>query len=404
MPRLNWGAVGKRYFETGVDRGVLFVGDNSGVAWTGLTSVSESPTGGEAKPYYMDGIKFMNIAASEEFEATIEAFHRPIEFAPCDGVSIPQNGLLITQQPRKPFGFSYRTLLGNDVDGPDHAYKIHLVYNALAAPSQRNNNSIGESVDPAKYTWQVTTLPPQMSGFKPTAHLVVDSRTTPDFILHHIERVLYGSEEADSRLIGAQELIDLFNDPTEIRLAEYLVDDFDTQNLSLWRGWSDKDDQEPLIQIVDGSVEFHSTGQYPFIETVETYNLTGSSFTVEISQLPNVGDGSMDAYMVVGPDQYTSWWYGWTATQELYLVARIDGAYQAPVYTTPWTEGTTHLRVAEAAGSVLFQTSVDGVNWVTAFTRPVGGIPISSVKLRLTSGSWNDYEDPGYFRVARVGR
>lgn len=213
MARLNWSAVGERFYETGVDRGVLYVADIPGVAWTGLTSVSESPTGGEAKAYYIDGVKYLNLSAAEEFEATVEAFASPPEFGPCDGTISIQNGLFVTQQPRKPFGLSYRTKIGNDIDGTDHAYKIHLIYNALAAPSARSNGTMGDSTDPIGLSWAITTLPPAMTGYKPTAHFVIDSRLTPMEILIEVEDILYGSNASSSRLPSAQELVGIFNRP-----------------------------------------------------------------------------------------------------------------------------------------------------------------------------------------------
>jgi len=210
LSRISWNAPGERFFESGVDRGVLYVGTNPGVSWTGLISVAESPSGGEARPYYQDGIKYVNISAKEEFEATINAFTAPKEFAPCDGVAAMQNGLFATQQPRKAFSLSYRTLIGNDVDGQEHAYKIHLVYNALAGPSERSNSTLGDNVEPNSLSWQITTLPPSLTGMKPTAHFVIDSRYTPPNLLAAIEDIIYGSDAADPRMPLASELVALF--------------------------------------------------------------------------------------------------------------------------------------------------------------------------------------------------
>lgn len=213
MPRLSWDAVGQRFYETGVDRGVLYVEANPGVAWTGLTSVSESSSGGEAKAYYIDGVKYLNISSAEEFEATLEAFASPSEFGPCDGTVSVQNGLFVTQQPRKSFGLSYRTKIGNDTDGTDHGYKIHLVYNALAAPSDRANKTMGDSTDPLGLSWTITTLSPVVTGFKPTAHFVIDSRFTPTEILIEVEDTLYGNDANAPRQPPAQELTDIFKRP-----------------------------------------------------------------------------------------------------------------------------------------------------------------------------------------------
>lgn len=210
MPRLTWGAVGARFYETGVDRGVLYLPNKEGVAWTGLTSVSEAPVGGDPKPYYIDGIKFLNISSAEEFEASLNVLYSPPEFAVCDGVSSVQNGLFATQQPRKAFGLSYRTRLGNDVNGSDYAYKIHLVYNALAAPSGRSNNTLGSSVDPSIFSWKITTLAPSITGYKPTAHLMIDSHLTSGAVLASVEDILYGSVSTLARMPTPNELVAIF--------------------------------------------------------------------------------------------------------------------------------------------------------------------------------------------------
>lgn len=213
MSRLDWTAVGVRFYETGSDRGVLYVGDAPGVAWTGLTSVSESPSGGEARAFYIDGVKYLNLSSAEEFAATINAFSSPPEFGPCDGTVSIQNGLFVAQQPRKQFGFSYRTKIGNDIDGADHAYKIHLVYNALAAPSSRDNATTGDSTDPTEFSWAITTLPPAITGFRPTAHFLIDSRFTPMEVLIEIENILYGSDATSPRLPSVSELTGIFTRP-----------------------------------------------------------------------------------------------------------------------------------------------------------------------------------------------
>jgi hypothetical protein len=211
MTRLAWNAIGERFFDTGIDHGVLYV-DGLGVAWQGLISVSESPSGGGAKPLYIDGFKYLNVALAEEFEATITAFGAPAEFGPCDGLRTVHTGLTATQQPRKSFSMSFRTKIGNDVDGTDHGYKIHLVYNALAAPSGRPNATISDSVEPTQFSWAITTLPPRITGFKPTAHFVIDSRTTDAGVLTQVEDLLYGTEISNPTLPSVATLVGLFSD------------------------------------------------------------------------------------------------------------------------------------------------------------------------------------------------
>ena len=209
MTRLNWDAIGERFYETGVDRGVLYL-DGIGYAWPGLVSVSESTSGGEARPYYVDGYKYANVASSEEFEATIAAFSSPPEFAACDGIGLVHTGLMATQQRRRAFSFSYRTLVGNDLQATDFGYKIHLVYNALAAPSGRTHNTIGESSNPATLSWELTTLAPRVTGIRPTAHFIVDSSLTDPAVLAELEDILYGTDSLTATIPTVTELMALF--------------------------------------------------------------------------------------------------------------------------------------------------------------------------------------------------
>lgn len=211
MPRLVWNAVGTRYYEAGVDRGVLYVGTDPGVAWIGLTSVSENPTGAEPKPYYQDGVKYSNTTTSEEFEATISAYTYPREFEPCDGSISARSGLILNQQPRRSFGLCYRTMIGNDLDNNDQDYKLHLIYNARARPTGRTNNTLNESPDPTDFSWSITTRPPAMSGYKRTAHIVVDSRYTNADVLATLEDSLYGSDMNTPTLPTLDELLAIFD-------------------------------------------------------------------------------------------------------------------------------------------------------------------------------------------------
>lgn len=210
MTAIIWDARGERFFELGVNRGVLYVGIAPGVPWSGLLSVNETPTGAEERPYYIDGIKYLNLRSAEEFAASIEAFSAPAEFNQCDGNVSIHTGLIATQQPRASFGFSYRTLIGNDLDGADHAYKIHLVYNALAAPTTRNNATISDTIEPAKFSWTVTTLPPPVTGYKRTSHFVIDSKLTSPAVLTEVENLLYGTVSTDPTLPTPDELIAIF--------------------------------------------------------------------------------------------------------------------------------------------------------------------------------------------------
>lgn len=210
MARLVWDKIGDHRYETGVDRGVLYIGVQPGVPWSGLTSVSESPNGGSADPYYLDGVKYLNIPSSEEYEATVEAFTYPDEFAQCDGTASPYTGLFITAQPRKSFGLSYRTLVGNDLEATSHGYKIHIVYNALAEPSNRDFKTLSDNTDTSPFSWKITAKPPAIVGFKPTAHFVIDSRLTDPQTLAALEAILYGDSSNTARLPLPAEILNIF--------------------------------------------------------------------------------------------------------------------------------------------------------------------------------------------------
>lgn len=212
MARIMWNVAGQRTFEAGVDRGVLYLKDAEGVPWNGLVAVSESPTGGDVTPYYIDGIKYLNHVALEEFEATIEAYTYPDEFLQCDGTRSVRNGLFATQQPKHEFGLAYRTLVGNDLEETEFAYKIHLVYNATASPTERANNTLGETTDPFNFSWHIVTKPPTFIGLRPTAHFVIDSRETPSDLLRQIEDILYGSADTPPRLPSVPELLFIFQE------------------------------------------------------------------------------------------------------------------------------------------------------------------------------------------------
>lgn len=215
MTQLVWDAVGERFYETGVDRGVLYIPDNFGVynngyAWNGLVSVTESPTGAEASPQYADNIKYLNLISAEDFEGSIEAFTYPREFGQCDGTAEPTPGILVGQQARKSFGLSYRTKVGNDTEGQDFAYKIHLVYGALAAPSEKAYNTVNDSPEAITFSWDLTTTPVAVPGLKPTAILTIQSNLVDADALAALEEILYGTPGSNPRLPIPAEVFDLF--------------------------------------------------------------------------------------------------------------------------------------------------------------------------------------------------
>lgn len=204
MSKLVWDKTGERLYETGVKNGVLYVFDKgtygNGVAWNGLTAVTESPSGAEATPLYADDIKYLNLMSAEEFGATIEAYTYPEEFAQCNGEGSLVDGVVIGQQTRKTFGLCYRTVVGNDTDGADHGYKLHIIYGALAAPSERAYATINDSPEAITFSWEVTTTPVSVEGFKPTASVTIDSTKCDAEKLAALEAKLYGSESEEPTL------------------------------------------------------------------------------------------------------------------------------------------------------------------------------------------------------------
>lgn len=207
MSKLVWDQTGERIYEAGVKMGVLYPQATGGtypkgVAWNGLTSVSESPEGAEPEPLYADDIKYLNLVSVEEFKATIEAYTYPEEFAECDGSKSIATGVAVGQQKRKAFGLCYRTTIGNDVDGNDHGYKLHIVYGALAAPSEKAYETINDSPEAATFSWEISTTPVAVSkeGCQPTASITIDSTKADPTALKKLEDILYGSEEKEARL------------------------------------------------------------------------------------------------------------------------------------------------------------------------------------------------------------
>ena len=204
MPKLTWDASGERLYETGVKQGVLYVMDNNvygnGVAWNGLTAITESPSGAESTPLYADDIKYLDLRSTEEFGATIEAYTYPDEFAACDGSASLADGVSIGQQARKMFGLCYRTTVGNDTDGTDHGYKLHLIYGATASPSEKAYETINDSPEAITFSWEITTTPVSVTGFKPTASITIDSTKADPACLAALEEKLYGGESTEPTL------------------------------------------------------------------------------------------------------------------------------------------------------------------------------------------------------------
>lgn len=199
MQLIKWDESGKKFYETGVDHAVLYpqISDGTypkGVAWNGIISITQSPSGAESNPQYADNIKYLNLLSLEEFGGSIEAFTYPEEFAVCDGTAELEVGIMVGQQARKPFGLCYRTILGNDTLGESYGYKLHFIYGALASPSERQNQTINESPEALALSWDFTTTPVPVTGFKPTAYVVLDSTKVNALDLAALEAILYGAK------------------------------------------------------------------------------------------------------------------------------------------------------------------------------------------------------------------
>ena len=205
MSKIVWDAIGEHTFETGVRNGVLYLKDaegaySNGVAWNGLTSVSESPEGAEPTDLYADDIKYLTLMSAENFKATIEAYTYPVEFEECDGSATIAKGVVIGQQSRKPFGLCYRTAIGNDTDGNEHGYKLHIVYGCQASPSEKQYSTINDSPEAITFSWEVSTTPVNVTGKKPAATLIIDSTKADKAKLTALEAILYGAESTEPRL------------------------------------------------------------------------------------------------------------------------------------------------------------------------------------------------------------
>lgn len=214
MAKLVFDELGKRFYETGVSNAVLFPQADDGtypkgVAWNGITAANESPSGAESNDQYADNMVYLSLTGAEKFEGTIEAFSSPAEFDECDGMKEISKGLTVSQQTRKPFGFAYKSILGNDIKGNDYGYKLHIWYGCKAAPSERSHSTVNDSPEPQNPSWSISSTPVAVPGAKPSSVLTFNSTTTPAGKLKNIEDILYGTEAADARLPLPTELLEL---------------------------------------------------------------------------------------------------------------------------------------------------------------------------------------------------
>lgn len=268
MAKLVWNQAGERFYETGVDRGVLYIPNQAGVAWNGLVAVTESPSGGDVTSYYADNSQYVNRAGLEKFGGTIEAFTYPEEFEACDG-SLSLEGISVGQQGRNPFGFSYRTSVGNDIVGSNHSYKIHLVYNATAKATETAHSSINESPEALTFSWEFTTTPVNPFSatvgrntykLKPFSHVTINSNKTDPELMARIENYLYGTKSVAPKMFSLADLIYLYNNP----MASMHIDANPTTGLSTLRD-TYTDDGDLKGNALDGL--YSSTSGTRLIET-----------------------------------------------------------------------------------------------------------------------------------------
>ena len=214
MARLIWDEVGQRFFETGVKNGVLYVQDNNGsykngVVWNGLTAVTESPSGAEETPLYADDVKYLTLRSAEEFGATVEAYTYPEEFEQCDGSAAIAAGVIIGQQARRAFGLCYRTSVGNDIQGQNFSYKLHLIYGCTVAPSEKSYSTINDNPEAITFSWELSTVPVPVDGFSPTASLVIDASKVDEGKMQQLEDALFGDEQNEAKLLLPNEIMEM---------------------------------------------------------------------------------------------------------------------------------------------------------------------------------------------------
>ena len=267
MPALVWDKTGERQYETGVDHGVLFVskkadsgqaaGYNAGVPWNGLTTVTESPSGAESTPQYADNIKYVNLVSAEEFGGTIEALMYPDEFGICDGTAEIATGVKLGQQGRIPFALSYRTKLGNDTEGDTFGYKLHIIYNATAAPAEKAYASVNDSPEAISFSWEISTTPINVAGYKPTSTVTIDSTKVDPTKLAALEAKLYGAADGESTLLLPDEI-------ATILAAKMMLD---------WLGETEKG-----VRLEKAVAAVIAEGQ------VRTYDMGGSASTLDMGE------------------------------------------------------------------------------------------------------------------------
>lgn len=309
MPKLVWDNTGERLYETGVQNGVLYPRNAAGlypkgVAWNGLISVTESPTGAESNKVYADNITYLNLISAEEFGATIEAYTYPDEFAACDGSGELAAGVFVGQQTRNVFGLAYKSFVGNDVAGNDFGYKLHLIYGGNASPSEKAYATINDTPEAITFSWEVTTTPVEVAGFKPTASLTIDSTKADTAKLAALETILFGSANADARLPLPDEVAAIFaaDAPSALALSSIVPGDDETDvaiDSTIVLTFNNKIDSETITvaseggDLVAGSKSWDATGK--ILTFTPTASLTNATmYIVTVAGVADIYGQSMD--------------------------------------------------------------------------------------------------------------
>lgn len=410
MARVQWDAQGERLYEIGLDRGVLYLDGQEGVPWNGLVSVSEKASGGAQTAYYVDGQKFLNVSAPEEFGASLEAYTYPDEFMACDGTLPVDNGLFIKNQPRKSFGLSYRTGIGNDVKGDSFGYRLHIIYGVLAAPSQQQNNTGSDSPAPSTFSWDLTALPPLVSGFKPAAHIVIDTRIAHPGAVSDAENLLYGTLSAPSRLPTIAELVEIFEENATLRITDNgdgtwtataldstdiisvnvegftgtIIDNFDDNsfNAAIWLNNHGTE--------TGGKYHLLANNTYPELHAIDTLNMATGFAAVQVSSSGTAGSDS-DFYLGFTDDAGNAIFVVYNFSSQSWdtstWAATVAGDFVEETTATIAAGDWVGVGLIGDDGVCHVYHSTDGVGWTQIHTFPISGsLDKASAHYMVSSG------------------
>lgn len=416
MTKMTWDSVGQKFYEAGVDRGVLFVSGYAGVPWSGLISVAENPSGGASTSYYLDGETYVIVSDSEEYAATITAFTYPTEFEACNGEGNANTGLYAMHQPRVPFDLSYRTLIGNDVDGVNHGYKIHLVYGALVAPSQRANGTLNDSSNASDFSWAIKANPPAVPGFKATAHFVIDTRTAYAASVSDIEDIIYGTSTTDPRMPTFSEINDIFESHAILRIVDNgdgtwtataadglgiitlpgtswvqtVIDNFDDNSfdMSIWSGGGTG------VNETSGTLQITGLASYPTARSKITHDITSGLLAAKVSQSGTADSSTQFQASVIDANgngvSYlnvpASSFYDWQPASSSSTTISNDSALIG--VNASWVDGDW-FGIGVIGSVATAYKSTDGQTWTILGTCTIGGpFDPTTAEMQFTCGDY----------------